>query len=231
MNILEGVQKRATEMIKEVERLSWGKAERPETVQEEKIQKGSYRCIEIMKERVQSGWNQSLCSKAQCQGKKQWGEEKLAAVWTLGSTFYCEGDWALARVAQKACGVSLEIFQSHLDMVLGKWFQVNLLEQGVGPENSGGPCQPQPFCDSEATVWAVSDEMWTDSHLRAVLKLFAQKCRLGIFYFYFMFFKCVCDHFMASLKHGMFKCMQSAKDARSMARDTSYWGTERVAIN
>ena len=30
---------------------------------------------------------------------------------------------------------SLEILQSHLDMVLGNWLSVALLEQGVGPDD------------------------------------------------------------------------------------------------
>jgi len=43
--------------------------------------------------------------------------------------FYCEGDRALAQVAQRGCGVSsLEIFKSHLDIVLGNQLLVALLE-------------------------------------------------------------------------------------------------------
>lgn len=39
------------------------------------------------------------------------------------------------QVAHKGCGVSLETFKSHLDVALGGWLLVHLLEQRVGPDD------------------------------------------------------------------------------------------------
>jgi len=44
---------------------------------------------------------------------------------------------------------SLEILKSCLDMVLGSWLQVTLLEPGrLDQMTCRGPFRPQPFCDS-----------------------------------------------------------------------------------
>jgi len=54
----------------------------------------------------------------------------------------CVGDGALAQVAQRAgeSGVSsLEIFKSHLDVVLGSLLWVSLLEQGLEQMDSEVP--------------------------------------------------------------------------------------------
>jgi len=53
------------------------------------------------------------------------------SLWTSGNTFLLKGDQALAQAAREVVkSPSLEIFRSHLDMVLG-----NLLEQGVGQDD------------------------------------------------------------------------------------------------
>ena len=45
---------------------------------------------------------------------------------------------------------SLEIFKSHLDVVLGNLLWVSLLELEVAPDGlQRGPFQPQQFCDSQ----------------------------------------------------------------------------------
>ena len=43
----------------------------------------------------------------------------------------CASDRALAQVAQRGSGISLEISKSHLDMAPGTLLCVSLLEQGV----------------------------------------------------------------------------------------------------
>lgn len=44
---------------------------------------------------------------------------------------------------------SSEVFQSCLDMELGNWLLVVLLEQGLGQVTFRVPCQPQPGWDAE----------------------------------------------------------------------------------
>lgn len=63
----------------------------------------------------------------------------------LNSRNLCVDDvWALAQVNQRSCGISsLEIFRSHLDVIL-----YTLL--WVGPSGSRGPFPPQLFWDSRA---------------------------------------------------------------------------------
>lgn len=53
------------------------------------------------------------------------------------------GDRALARVAQRGCGVSSsEIFNSHLDVVLGERLQETVLEKELDEKTSRGPLWP-----------------------------------------------------------------------------------------
>jgi len=61
-------------------------------------------------------------------------------------------DGALAQVAQRGCGVSsLEIFKSHLDMVvLGNLRWVFLPKYGLDKMAFRGLFLPQTFCDSVA---------------------------------------------------------------------------------
>lgn len=56
---------------------------------------------------------------------------------------YHMDDRALARVAQRRCGVSsLEIFNSHLDVVLGERLQETVLEKELDEKTSRGPLWP-----------------------------------------------------------------------------------------
>lgn len=56
---------------------------------------------------------------------------------------YHMDDRALARVAQRGCGVSSsEIFNSHLDVVLGERLQETVLEKELDEKTSRGPLWP-----------------------------------------------------------------------------------------
>ncbi|KAK4817922.1 hypothetical protein QYF61_002763 [Mycteria americana] len=80
-------------------------------------------------------------------GERYAGKEKDQGQWAqtetqegpterLETLFYCEGDRALAQIAQGGCGVSiLGDVQKPLNMVLGSLLWVALLEQGVGPDD------------------------------------------------------------------------------------------------
>ena len=65
----------------------------------------------------------------------------------LGALLCCVSDGALAQVAQRGCRVSsLEIFRSHLNIMLGTVLWMSLLEQGLDQVNFKAPFPSQPFC-------------------------------------------------------------------------------------
>lgn len=81
--------------------------------------------ISVHEGRVQSRQNKAHFSGAQTQGKKQQSQTA-----TQKTFLHCVSDRLPAQVAQRGCRtLSLEIFKSHPDMVLGYWVQVSLLEQ------------------------------------------------------------------------------------------------------
>ena len=80
--------------------------------------------------RVYEGRVQSRQSKAHFSGAQPQGKKQQAQSATQKTLLRCVSDRLPAQVAQRDCGtLSLEIFKSHPDMVLGYWVQVSLLEQ------------------------------------------------------------------------------------------------------
>ena len=56
---------------------------------------------------MQREWSQAFSSGAQCQDERQWSQTETQEVSSehQETLFYCEGNWALERVVQRACGI------------------------------------------------------------------------------------------------------------------------------
>jgi len=75
----------------------------------------------MLKGKVQIGQSQTLFSGTPHQDKRQWVQtgRQEAPCEHQEALLCCMGNRALAQAAQRACGISLEIFKSHLHVVLG----------------------------------------------------------------------------------------------------------------
>lgn len=72
----------------------------------------------------------------------------------------CVGDAALVQIVQGGYRVlSLEVFKSSLNVILGTMVWMSMREQGLDKMGSDGPLQPQQSCDSIS-----SEALFTLSH-------------------------------------------------------------------
>jgi len=87
-----------------------GEAEGAGLVQpeEEKAERGPYKCLQISEGWVSGGWGQTLFSGAQRQDKGQWAQTEAQEVPSEHEEelLPSEGDGALEQAAQGGCGVS-----------------------------------------------------------------------------------------------------------------------------
>lgn len=74
------------------------------------------------------------------------------------------------------CGAdSLEIFRSHVDMVLGTLFWVSLLEQGFDWLSTKGPLQSEPFCGCSNAGIYLSSVLTYLIHFTVFFGIFLEK--------------------------------------------------------
>lgn len=118
--MLERIHQRSTRVMNGLEHLSY--EERPGTVWpgEKKAQGKWHQCKSIPGGRAQRGWSPTLFSGAQWQEQRQWAQAETRGCFlnmrSAGVTKHC-GHKLPMDVVQSP---SLEIFQSHLQMVLGR---------------------------------------------------------------------------------------------------------------